>query len=52
MEVEALQLHGELLRAKRVEAKTLPVPPRCGNGVLKGPGKGEESSLPCGSMEG
>lgn len=50
MAVEALQLHGELLRAKRVEAKTLPVPPRCG--VLKGPGKGAESSLPCGSMEG
>lgn len=50
MEVEALQLHGELLRAKRVEAKTLPVPPRCGHGVLKGPRKGEESSLSCGSM--
>lgn len=50
IEVEALQLHGELLRATRVEANPLPVPPRCGNAVLKGPREGEESSLSRGSM--
>lgn len=52
LEMEALQLGGELLRAKCVEAKMLPVPPCCRNWVLKGPGKGEESSLSRGPMQG
>ena len=52
MEMEALQLGGELLRAKHVEAKMLLVPPHCRNGVLKGPGKGEESSLSHGRTQG
>jgi len=46
METEALQLSGKLLGAKHVEAKPLLVPPCCRNGVLKGPGKGGESSVP------
>lgn len=52
MEMEALQLGEELLRAKHVEAATLLVPPRCRNWVLKGPGRGGESALSRGPMPG